>query len=80
MPRYHLNILHGSISELDEVGLELANDAEAVAEVTRAVNELRMAEFARDDWTDWRLEIVEDGRTIYRLTLDDLAPPQTAGR
>ena len=74
MPRYHLNILDGITGELDEVGLELPSDTEAVAEVIRAVNELRMAEFAGDDWTDWTLEIVEDGRTVCRLTLDDLAP------
>jgi len=80
MPRYYLNILDVITSERDEVGLELPNDAEAVAEVIRAVNELRMDEFAGDDWTDWTLEIVEGGRTVCRLTLDDLAPPQRAGR
>src|SRR4051812_45230836 len=41
MPRYHLNVLDGITSELDEVGLELSNDAEALTEIIKAIHELR---------------------------------------
>jgi hypothetical protein len=71
MPRYYLNVLHGGITELDQVGLEFQNDTEAVPEVIRAISWLRTDEFAADDWTDRTLEILEGGRTVRRLTLED---------
>jgi len=71
MPRYYLQIFHGTVTELDDVGLELPSDTEAVAQMTQAITYLRSEEFAAYDWADWTLAIVEGGRTVRRLTLVD---------
>ena len=79
MPRYFLHLLDGTEIELDRVGLQFANDEEALAEVSRAIKELRMEDFSADDWTNSVLEIVESGRTVQRLTLGSFGEASLSG-
>ena len=72
MPRYHVHIagdedLH---YDLDSIGLEFPSDEEAVVGIVAAIKDLRAEEFASDEWTGWRVEIVQAGRMVRRLSLE----------
>jgi hypothetical protein len=72
MPYYYTHLASGSMTEMDALGIELAGDDEARAEVIAAVQELR-AEFSADDWTGWTLHVVDaSGRCVLDLPLERL--------
>jgi hypothetical protein len=72
MPRYYTHLASGSMAEMDALGIELAGDDEARAEVIAAVQELR-AEFGEDDWTGWTLHVVDaSGQCVLDLPLGPL--------
>jgi hypothetical protein len=73
MVRYYLHVVAGSVTEMDPRGIDLANDAEAITQVTAAARELR-AEFGEDDWTGWSLHVLDaSGRCVLDLALEPLS-------
>jgi len=70
--RYHFNLTNDREVIRDEDGIELSDVRIALVHAFETIEELRNEDPASlDDWTGWRLEIIDDfGRTVHSIPLD----------
>ena len=78
--RYHFNLTDGREVIRDEDGIELSDIRIALVHAFETIEELRKEDPATlDDWTGWRLEIMDDGgRTVHSIPLDNPIPQPNA--
>jgi len=73
--RYFFNLTNGETMIRDEEGIEASSIQAAVISAIEAVEELRAQDTSNsDEWTDWRLEIVDaSGQAVQSVPLDALS-------
>ena len=68
--RCFFNLADGHSSMLDPEGVEVADMEELRAEVSKAIEEMRLGEpDAARDWNGWRMEVTDSAGAIL-LTVD----------